>query len=246
MEEIENFFIEMSNENRLNILFLLDKKKLNLTQIALESGQSLAEASRNLARLRNKKFVRRDSNGCYHLSNIGLATLCLLPGIGFLIKNKEYFLHHSFVSIPNALFVRIGELSNTSRVKGFISLVDLIESCILKAEKKIFIMGEQIPLKNANQIEEKVNRGVQFSSLFPEDYAIPIKFEGNYINHANKIRYLSKIDIFILLTEKETIIALPDNSNKIDYNDAIYGKDRLSLEWCEDLINHFFKAAFPK
>jgi len=243
LEEIENFFTELSNESRINILFLLYQEKLNLTQISLKLSQSLPEVSRNLSRLNNKEFIRKDSNGYYHLSNFGLATICLLPGFAFLITNKDYFLQHSFVSIPRELFCRIGELANSSRVTGFLRVIDLIESCLLKAEKKIFMMGEQILLKNAQQIEEKTNLGVEFSSLFPEDYVLPIKFGHSAINHINNSRYLNEIKTFIMLTEKEAVIAFPDNSNRIDYNDAIYGKDRLSLKWCEDLANYFLKVS---
>ena len=243
LEEIENFFTEMSNESRINILFLLYQEKLNLTQISQKLGQSLPEISRNLSRLRKKKFVRKDSNGYYHLSSFGSAILCLLPGFAFLIKNKDYFLNHSVISVPSELFCRIGELMNSSRVNGFFNVIDLIETCLLKAEKKIFVMGEQILLKDAQQIEEKANVGVEFSCLFPEDYVLPIKFRRSCINQISKSgRYQNEINIFILLTEKETIIAFPDNSNKIDYNDVIYGKDRLSLKWCEDLANYFLKV----
>jgi predicted transcriptional regulator len=206
--------------------------------------QSLPEISRNLSRLRKQKFVRKDCDGNYHLTNFGSAVLCLFPGFVFLVSNKDYSLNHSLASIPKEIFCRIGELMNSSRVKGFLRVIDLIDSCLLRAEKRIFIMGDRILLNHAKHIEEKAEKGVEFSCLFPEKYTLPIKFAQSCTNHLSKCRrYRNKINIFILITENETIIAFPDNSNKIDYNDIIHGIDKRSMKWAEDLSNYFVRLS---
>lgn len=245
MGELIPFFTELSNDSRLAILFLLFTKKLNLTQISQRIALSMPETSRHLSRLAKTKFVRKDTKGYYHLSQFGYSTLIMIPGFSFITKNKDYILTHSFLTVPPELMCRIGELKYSVRIKKFMSVLELIELCIRKAEKRVFMMSDQIMKHSALLIEEKVGFGLEFESLFPESYNLPIKFVQLPDKNVT-IRTCEEITNFILLTERETILAFPNKSNTIDYNDVFYAQDESSLNWSKDFIINFFENSKQK
>ena len=108
MPELSDFFLELANESRLKILFALNNKGSNLTQISRILKLSLPETSRHLTRLKTAKLIRKNNEGIYHISDFGQIVLHLLPSYNLIYQNRDYFLRHSLFAVPGSRAVLVG------------------------------------------------------------------------------------------------------------------------------------------
>ena len=114
MEALCDLLFEFSNEERLKILFELEKGPKNLTSIAKDLDFTSQGTSRNIARLVETSIIRRNPDGEYELTPYGSVSLKLLSSYEFLSRNRQYFLSHDVSVLPYQFINRIGELNASS------------------------------------------------------------------------------------------------------------------------------------
>jgi predicted transcriptional regulator len=242
MHELSDFFLELAHDSRLKILFVLKDGNLCLTKISRELRLSMPETSRHLSRLRAAMLIKKNTEGLYRLSDLGQIVLHLIPGYNFINQNKAYFARHSLATVPSPLLYRIGEMENSILIKDFVCAVSLIELCTQRAEKTIGVMFEQMFGSNVPTIELKVLCGVRFNYIIPNNCVLPFNFRNE--NNGNiGGRTMEAVKTFILITDKEAIVAFADRSGKIDYSELFHANDELSRGWCEELLNYFWSGA---
>ena len=213
-----------------------------MSHISEKLGMTVTEASRHLQRLSEAKMIQKDVDGSYGLTPFGNLTLSLFSGICFTSKNRQYFLEHDLSRLPFEFVERIGELSSASVGTNDIMMNFRLSEIILeKASEYIWIMADQILTSSVPIIGKKVNSGIEFRFIFPENLIPP---PGTPIVPGSQRRKLPKVEEVILITEKEVMFSFPDLGGRQDYA-YLTGKDIKSHKWCKDLFLHRWEKATP-
>src|SRR4030067_1610107 len=110
MENFSTLLFELSSTDRLDILFLLKKTPLKLSQISSKLDVTVQETSRNITRLSEAKLIIKDVDGAFHLTPYGEEVLNLLSGFRFLFKNSEYLTTHTLIELPERFRASVGIL----------------------------------------------------------------------------------------------------------------------------------------
>lgn len=237
--ELSDLFVALSVEDRLKVIFLLEKENLTLTSISRKMNLSLQESSRQLSRLKEEKLLKKNDTGHYYLTPYGRAVLCIILNQQFLVKNCDYFLKHTLSKMHSEHISRIGELNQSIRIKKIMNVIELIEASIQRASQEIILICDQILTRTISAIELKSHDGVD-CTLFLADVIYSRFFEKLRSCKIKKLP-LKDIQTFLLLTEREAIVSFPDVSGNLDYSEVFYAQDEKSRKWCYDLFIHYSK-----
>ena len=93
-------FTELSSENRLAILQILDEKPMTFTSIIKEIDMNSAEASRQLSRLTEAQLIEKKGDGRYYNTPFGKLVLSSISDLNFISERSGYFLNHDTSQIP--------------------------------------------------------------------------------------------------------------------------------------------------
>lgn len=239
-----SLFFELSNEDRIRILIGMKKKPQRLVDISKEMGIKIQEASRHINRLSRARLLSRDENNHYRLTPFGEAVLFLLGGLKFALKNADIFKDHSLLFLPPKFVSRIGELKDYRRVDEFMESFDRILGLLSRAEKYIHIVSDQILLNAVSIIRGRVLSGVEYKILLPEDMPLPPDIKPIPLTIGKVYRRTMKeVSVFILATEKEALLFLPDLNGKIDFSMLLCSRDSSFHDWCEDLFQFYWAQA---
>ena len=237
MGNLADLLFELSSEERMTILKKLDEKPMKLSHIATKLKINVAEASRHLQRLSDTGLIEKNSDGLYVVTSYGSLVLSLMPALDFTSRNRDYFSEHSVSVIPPKFRNRIGELSTGTRLMEMMTTFSNIQQIFQGAEEFLFSMKPNpIPI-----IGIQLNETIEYKSILQEDFSLQ---GGRPLREGVKRRFLPKVEVFILVTEKEGLIALPFINGHID-TCAFIGKDPEFREWCKDLFLHYWEAATP-
>ena len=110
LEDYAQYFLEVSSEQRLKIIQLVNEKEYRLSELAKKLDATTPEVHRNLDRLEKSGFIIKNVNAHFELTTLGQMVLGLIPNLAFIIKNKKYFLEHPINSLPHKFISRLGEL----------------------------------------------------------------------------------------------------------------------------------------
>ena len=90
-EDYAKYFLEISSEQRLRIIQLIDDQEFRLSELAKKLDATTSEVHRNLERLEKSGFIAKNANGQFEPTILGKMVLSLIPNLAFVIKNKKYF-----------------------------------------------------------------------------------------------------------------------------------------------------------
>jgi len=241
MGDLSSLLFELSSNERMTILENLRKEELKLSHIAKRQDITIPEASRHLQRLSDAHLIQKDLGGSYHLTSYGELVLRQLPGVDFLLGNRQYFLEHDASHLPHKFISRIGELSLGSLNKDALACVAHAERALKQAEEFSWSLTDQVIASSSTIIEEKIKAGIKIRSILPEKLVIP---PGYNPPHDVERRTLPIIEIRVMVTEKEAMLGLPFLSGQMDYAQII-SKDSKFCEWCRDLYLFYWEKAKP-
>ena len=241
MGDLSGLLFELSSDERMTILENLHKEELKLSHIAKRQDITIPEASRHLQRLSEAQLIQRDSGGSYNLTSYGELVLRQLSGLDFILGNRQYFLEHDTSHLPYKFISRIGELSLGSLNKDALACIAYAELALKQAEEYSWSLTDQVIASSSTIIEEKIKAGIKIRSILPEKLVIPPGYNPPY---GVERRTLPKIDIRVMVTEKEAMLGLPFLSGQMDYAQII-SKDPKFCEWCRDLYLFYWEKAKP-
>lgn len=240
-QDIEKLFFELASESRISILRKLNEKKWKMNALARKLDLTTTEAFRQLQRLSNASFVCKDVDGFYSLTPFGKLVLFLSPSYEFILKHNQYFLEHDVWSLPSEFIFRIGELNNGVLKSKVPEVVKLIEEMLKTAEKHIWTMTSQVLATHGNAVEERCSVGVKFRSIHPKDM-LGAELEYPEFGDCFERRYLSKIPLVMVITEKKAAICFPFFGGTPDLA-AFFGEDPSFKKWITDLYLHYWKQS---
>ena len=252
MENFDNLLFELSSEDRLDIMFLLQKKPLKLSHISDKLGFTVQETSRNVSRLAEAKLIAKDTDALFHLTLYGEEALSQLSGLRFLFKNREYFLTHTAKELPKQFESSLGVLENCEPVKDVMIAFRNVEEMISKAEEHVWILTNQILASTIPYLLSALERGAEFHLTMQKDYNPPKSIHDLVSNPAftkaarNRkmdFRFLDKVPVFMCLSEKEVAaLAFPDMNEKLDYTGFKSEKEEI-LDWSKGLYDYYWNRA---
>ncbi len=163
--------------------------------------------------------------------------LSLVSGLNFASQNRTYFAEHSTLALPPKFRNRIGELSAGKHLTDTMTTFGNIHEILKDAEEFAFSMhNTPIPLDN-----DPVFHKIDSRSILQEGMSIG---EGWHLLEGVTRRFIQKVEVFVLVTEKEAIFGFPYLNGNIDYC-AFIGKDPNFRGWCRDIFLHFWEEAKP-
>jgi predicted transcriptional regulator len=110
-----------------------------------------------------------------------------------------------------------------------------------ESEEFCWGVADQVHWSARPIVVEQLKKGVEFRSVFPEDIVPP---EGYQPVIGVERRFLPKVDVVVVLTDKEAVFGLPLLSGKMDYA-QFASKDPVFRKWCQDLFLHYWDEGKP-
>jgi len=246
-EEAANNFLEMSSQQRLQIIFRLLEKKSKVTLMAKEIGATTQEVHRNFARLEDGGFITKNVDGYYSLTTYGKTICSQIPSIIFLSQNRQYFEDHNFGDIPSKFIMRIGQLANSQHVKGVTKILEQWKLIYKNADEYIYEMLTEIPLDIIEPKVRRVEKGIKLNYVLSEDAVIP-KGRKNLLQKLNFVKLIEKglverkmkktVLTLLVLNEKEASVSFPNIEGESDITEMFYSNDSMFHEWCLDYFRY--------
>jgi predicted transcriptional regulator len=251
-------FFELASEQRLSILFRLNKRSSKLAQLAKDLDVTMQEVHRNLNRLQDSGLIRKDANGQFSLTTFGTTILLQIPTMNFLSRNKEYFSDHYLGDIPMKFVHRIGALDNSEYIEGLVAVLERWKQIYNSAREYIYGMLPQIPLELIETLLAILKqRGIKFNYILSQQTVVPKKrtdllkdagFQDLLKKGIVERRMVDKMPVAVILNEKEATVMFPTlkrGQPVADLNSIFYsGKDNLLFhEWCLDYFRYSWYGA---
>ncbi len=260
MERLCDLYFELSNEERLKILYSLREENMNITTLAQRIEVTTQECSRHTSRLSDVGLVQKNPDGTYSLTPYGRLTLRLVPGQLFVSTHREYFNTHTLDYLPLRLTSRINELGNSRFTQDVWVTFSLLESMFNEAEDYVWMIHDQYLLNILPLGVKALGRGIRFRSIDPakkeehrrldaerpgyitaedEEYLLQSWREGRL-----ETRLAEAVQVFLYVTERKAIVAFPLVDGSFDYvGFATESPDGLSL--CRDIFEHYWSQGSP-
>ena len=241
-----DLFFELSNEDRINIVYQVEKKPFTITALSKSLNLSTQEVSRHVSRLMDQQIVTKDSNGEIILDSYGRTIIFSVPYFQFVSNNKDYFNSHTVQSLSSKYIARIQELQESILIEDPMTVFQRIQIMCENAEEYIFRLTDKHLRIIYPQLQSAADRGVEFKLLEPFHYQ---PSPGDTITprvSPSETRGLENIPIFLALSEKEVAaIAFPLTGGGFDYH-SFSSSDPKIHEFCLDLFTYYWEKAQPK
>ena len=240
MHDLCDLLFEFSSTERMKIINGLMHEGLKLSQVSKTLDMTVSEASRHLQRLNDLDLIEKNADGAFVPTAFGKLAVHLLRGLDFISDNRQYFLEHDYLGLPHSLVDRIGALSNTTLNTDTVRVLAHVDKMFSEAEDYIWVMSYAHSLPSTIPIvEERLQNGVIMRRIFPEEI-VPIQGDAETIS--GPCRTLPRVDVRIMMTEKEAMCSPRSIDGKPDYTSFI-GKDPKFHSWCRDLYLHYWEKA---
>jgi len=244
----EKTFFELASEQRLAIIFQLNKKSAKISQIAKDLGITMQEAHRNVNRLQDAGLIEKDPDGIFSLTTFGNTIIKQIPTFNYLSKHKEYFSEHVLGELPIKFIMRLGALDRCDHIKGVVAILERWKDIYRKADQYIYEIVPQVPM---DLIEPAVTRvkekGVKYSYVFPKDVIIPKGRKdllkklghGELLNKgAIERRMVESVQVAVILNERQAAVLFPTQKGETDMNMIFHSTDPVFHEWCLDYFRY--------
>jgi len=254
LENYAKYFLEVSSEQRLKIIQLVNKKKYRLSEIAKELNATTPEVHRNLERLEKSGFIVKDAEGNFVLTALGHMLLVLIPNFAFIIENKKYFIKHPINSLPEKFILRLGELFEGKFISSYVDVFEYWKKIYENAQEYIYNILYEVPYFDefVKPIHRKLDEGIKIKSIFYEKAKVSnsrddvIKKFKKYIDSGDIQRMMTKnIAPAVTINEKQCCLIFPNRDGKIDAGYAFVSEDASFHQWCFDYFNYSWYNARP-
>jgi predicted transcriptional regulator len=252
LEELCSLLFELSNEDRLNILYELKNTPMKLSRVSEKFGFTVPETARNIARLTEALLIAKDTDGYFHPTPIGEAALQFIPSFEFISKHKKYFKTHTISTLPPEYAANIGALQKSEFVNEVTVTFFNIEKTIREAKEFLWIIVDQILASSLPLFADATTRGVEIKKLMPRNATIPLSimtlakdpaFERAARAKLLESRYLDKLDVFIIMSEKEIAAISFQNLEGIFDYESFRTSNEVALNWTKSLFLHYWEKA---
>ncbi len=239
--KVYELFAELSSENRLAILKILDEKPMTFTSLIKDVDMNSAEASRQLSRLTEARLIEKKGDGRYYNTLLGRLVLSSTSDLNFISEKSGYFLNHDTAQIPLDLLKQIDALSSGEIITGVYYILNTFEKLSDGIKSYMWYMSDDFPRHYLPNIEKKLEEGKELRVILPKDLRSPSK-----LSEKNKrkieLKVSEEVKISVIVSDNFSMLELPGEDGKIDQNTAIFGYDDRFREWCKKLFQYYWEA----
>jgi predicted transcriptional regulator len=199
--------------------------------------------------------VEKHGDGSYGLTAYGGLTLRLITGQLFAAGHRDYFSAHTLRRIPDSFVSRIGELQGSRFTEDVWVTFKKVESIFRGAEEYVHMVHDQYLLDILPLGVEALRRGVTLRSVDPLSREPGRRLDGerpHYIGEEDEeylvkswedgrvdARLMSSIDVFLYVSERESVLAFPLLDGSFDYV-GFASTDEDTRTFCVDLFNYYW------
>ena len=250
-ESLAQEFLEIASEQRLSIILNLKEQESKISDMARKLNATVPEVHRNFTRLTKSGFIIKNTDGTFGLTRYGQTVYAQIPSLVFLSQNKPFFKNHDFGNLPTKFIQRIGALSNSQVINGYVKVVEKWGEIYQNAEKYInnILVEVSYDSELIDILLKKLKQGVRLKSIFSDSTIVSkdrkkiIEKKGfkKFISNEDIKRKMKKdIQVLVVLNEKEAGICFPSKEG-VDLSKMFYGNDPLFHEWCLDYFENSWK-----
>jgi predicted transcriptional regulator len=226
---------ELSNEDRMSILMRLQGSSSGLAELSRSLDLSPPEMFRELKRLHEASLICKDEDGRYHLAPFGKLVLSYVPALRFASTHERFFNGRDISGIPVEFVIRMGELSdaelNSEVASGFNDIARIIND----AEEFIWLLSDKYFVPFEPLIASKVKKDFDLRGILPRALMSTVATD-QAIPPGLPLRFLERVDVLLVVTDKASGFALPDTNRKFDY---------CGFKGCKDLFRYYWDRARP-
>ena len=246
-----DLFLELASEIRYSILKLLEKENLKQSEVAKKLDINLPESHRQIERLAEHGFVRKESDGKFILTSFGKITLQQTESLSYVNKFKEFFQEHTLGDIPEKFIARIAQLANCDILEGAFVLNEKMKK-IAEEGEYLRVVSAHVPPDAFYKGLTKANKGKEISIIYGENTIIPKGFKDELRNpEVQKLmekgiyrrKMITKVQVFVVLNDKESLIVFPNLKGDVDLSCGFSSDDLKFHEWCVDYHNYLWENA---
>ncbi|MCZ7385440.1 MAG: DUF1724 domain-containing protein [Candidatus Methanoperedens sp.] len=241
--KVYELFTELSSENRLAILKILDEKSMTFTNLIKEIDINSAEASRQLSRLTESQLIEKKGDGRYYNTLFGKLVLSSISDLNFISEKSGYFLKHDTAQVPFDLLGQIGVLSTGEIITGVYNILNTHEKLGDGVKSYMWYMSDDFPRHHLPGIEKKLDEGLEIRVILPKD-----KCSASLLSEKNRkkieAKILDDIKISVIATDSFSMLELPGQDGMIDQNTAIFGYDDRFRDWCKKLFQYYWTKCY--
>jgi predicted transcriptional regulator len=245
-----NLLFEASNENRHNILLLLQDMELRITDLSRELALNNPETRRHVSRLEEIKLITRDKAGFYTLTPYGEVSLILFRELKFLSSNNEYFSRHQLSNLPQEFIRSIGDLVELKPLSNPMDYLRHVENLIKESSSFIWLLVDQFPIHSISAIVNAIDRDIKIKIIETKERVLNPDFEVLSSEESDALgrtrhtplteqRMVDRVNINLFVTDKRCVLALPIKDGEFDYT-GFTGTDNMALEWCRGLFQYYW------
>ncbi len=253
MSSFNDLMFEVSNEERVRILRVIEKNRNSFSGIARELDITTQEVSRHFNRLMEAGLTTRDREGFPSLTPFGSVILRQLESARFTSDHRDYFVSHQADWLPDMFLSRLGELSGLRfRDDVMVTVSDIIR-ILQEAEEYLFDINMPYVAAAFPHIRDAYDRGIPGKFLHGRDLRVPDEMQGvrdesftdEFVREISRRgvfeeRYL-ETDVVLYMNEKEVaVLCFPTLNNQYDFA-GFTGDDPSAHEWCRDLFRHLWE-----
>lgn len=239
-EGLEKLLFELASESRLAILRELQKDNLKMQEIARRLDVTATEAFRQLQRLGTASLVQKQSDGSFTISEYGKLILQLTSSLEFILEHKDYFSTHDVMRLPTLFISRLAELSQANLSTDTVATLNKVQQAFIDAETFGHGIAEgTIPELMAKKMDEKVQKGLDFKFLLPEN-RFPFDKSLSEAPKNVQTRTFSELPATVACTEKFAAICFLQIGGKVDYA-GFSGDDPTFVNWVKELFMYYWE-----
>ncbi len=260
MEALCDLLFELSNDDRLSILFELQKGPLKISNLSKILDFTPQATTRNVTRLVEIGLVRRNENSDYILTPYGATALDQLDSYIFISENKDYMSTHWTKQFPAEFSARLGELKNSERIEDPLDMVANIAKVFDEAEEwHMYMAPARVTNHDSKQdMMDQLEKGTKIRVIEETDYKPTARslarmpkeqlraIQDHWVKGNMDYRYLDKINIRLFLSEKEvSLLTFPKTDGEVDLL-GFTSTDPKFHGWCKDLFEYYWARGKTK
>ena len=259
IEKLSNLYFELSNDERLNILFLLKESPSTLTGFSESLGIRNQQCTRHLTRLVKNELIEKTGEGRYKLTEYGSAILRIQPTFIFLTNHSGYFSDHSTAGIPVSSLTSMGLLSRSNIVQNLNLALFTIGRIIEESEEALFEVTNQFHVNTINSRNKAMKKGVTIHSIESYDTVLPREIRDWYRSNPDYFstsydarekglvheKVTPRLPYLLHMSEKEAFVAFPNVDGIFDCL-GFSSTEPEFLSWCQELFYSSWKKSMLK
>ncbi|MFW9835665.1 MAG: helix-turn-helix transcriptional regulator [Candidatus Thorarchaeota archaeon] len=235
--EVTDLLFEISSEERLRILHLLDDEPKKLSDIARILDITTSETSRHLSRLGDKGAIEKNNNGEYCLNGYGKLLIQMTSYFEFLVDKKEYIQTHDLSVLPSRFITQLGDLKDSMVINGVYQVMDLQMTTVKESNKRIWILSPESYREIGPVFREKIASGVDVRIILDEK---AVETDELADMPRKQYRILSNVPVLIGVFDGGGGVCFPDKSGKVDLSVMISGISEEFISWISEVFQYYW------